>query len=177
MPQIQQRVDSTVWQHVKLSVQIRPWDTLACCWDVKLPTNKQTCRRSPYLHHGYKDTPFLASLTFSSTSQSPPSKSASYSLTHFSPGSYASTISLCPSNFQVLVSWSGWFSKRLIFSAFVYGFKWNFLKKKSLKNILCSYLIVIFKTWQMRRAKLPGIRPHPPQSPARPVRWKPKLLF
>ena len=21
--------------------QIRPWDTLACCWDVKQPTNKQ----------------------------------------------------------------------------------------------------------------------------------------
>ena len=31
-----------MWQHVKLSVQIRPWDTLACCWDVKQPTNKQT---------------------------------------------------------------------------------------------------------------------------------------
>ena len=25
-----------------LSKQIRPWDTLACCWDVKQPTNKQT---------------------------------------------------------------------------------------------------------------------------------------
>ena len=24
----------------KLSEQIRPWDTLACCWDVKQPTNK-----------------------------------------------------------------------------------------------------------------------------------------
>ena len=32
----------SVWQHVKLSEQIRPWDTLACCWDVKQPTNKQT---------------------------------------------------------------------------------------------------------------------------------------
>ena len=31
----------SVWQHVKLSEQIRPWDTLACCWDVKQPTNKQ----------------------------------------------------------------------------------------------------------------------------------------
>ena len=30
-----------MWQHVKLSVQIRPWDTLACCWDDKQPTNKQ----------------------------------------------------------------------------------------------------------------------------------------
>ena len=29
----------SVWQHVKLSVQIRPWDTLACCWDVNQPTN------------------------------------------------------------------------------------------------------------------------------------------
>ena len=25
----------SVWKHVKLSEQIRPWDTLACCWDVK----------------------------------------------------------------------------------------------------------------------------------------------
>ena len=31
----------SVWQHVKLSEQIRPWDTLACCWDVKQPTNNQ----------------------------------------------------------------------------------------------------------------------------------------
>ena len=30
-----------MWQHVKLSEQICPWDTLACCWDVKQPTNKQ----------------------------------------------------------------------------------------------------------------------------------------
>ena len=33
----------SVWQHVKLSEQVRPGDTLACCWDVKQPTNnKQT---------------------------------------------------------------------------------------------------------------------------------------
>ena len=31
----------SVWQHVHLSEQIPPLDTLACCWDVKLPTNKQ----------------------------------------------------------------------------------------------------------------------------------------
>ena len=30
----------SVWQHIKLSEQIRPWDTLACCWDVKQPANK-----------------------------------------------------------------------------------------------------------------------------------------
>ena len=30
------------WHAWKLSVQIHPWDTLACCWDVKQPTNKQT---------------------------------------------------------------------------------------------------------------------------------------
>ena len=30
----------TGWSHV--SMQIRPWDTLACCWDVKQPTNKQS---------------------------------------------------------------------------------------------------------------------------------------
>ena len=34
-----------MWQRVKLSVQIRPLDTLACCWDVKQPTNKQ---KTPY---------------------------------------------------------------------------------------------------------------------------------
>ena len=32
----------SVWQHIKLSVQIHPWDTLACCWDIKQPTHKQT---------------------------------------------------------------------------------------------------------------------------------------
>ena len=31
-----------MWQNIKLSEQIGPWDTLACCWDVKQPTNKQT---------------------------------------------------------------------------------------------------------------------------------------
>ena len=35
-----------VWQHVKLSQQIHPWDTLACCWDVKQQTNKSPCIRS-----------------------------------------------------------------------------------------------------------------------------------
>ena len=29
-----------VWQHVKLSEQIHPWDTLVCCWVTKQPTNK-----------------------------------------------------------------------------------------------------------------------------------------
>ena len=29
-----------MWQHVQLCEQIRPWDTPACCWDVKQPTNK-----------------------------------------------------------------------------------------------------------------------------------------
>ena len=32
----------SVWQHIKLSEQTRPWGTLACCWDIKQPTNKQT---------------------------------------------------------------------------------------------------------------------------------------
>ena len=31
----------SVWQHVKLSEQIRPWDTLVCWWDIKQPTSKQ----------------------------------------------------------------------------------------------------------------------------------------
>ena len=29
-----------------MSEQIRPWDTLACCWDVKQPTNKQSGNRT-----------------------------------------------------------------------------------------------------------------------------------
>ena len=53
----------------------------------------------------------------------------SFSLTHVSTGSYASGISLCPSNFQVLLTGSGWFSKRLIFSVFIQGFWWNVWKK------------------------------------------------
>ena len=31
-----------VWQHIQLSEQIHPWDTLTYCWDVKQPTNRQT---------------------------------------------------------------------------------------------------------------------------------------
>ena len=31
-----------MWQHVKLSEQIRPLDTLVCWWDVKQPINKLT---------------------------------------------------------------------------------------------------------------------------------------
>ena len=30
----------SVFQHVKLSEQIRPWDTLACCWDIRQPSNQ-----------------------------------------------------------------------------------------------------------------------------------------
>ena len=40
----------SVWQHVKLSEQIRPGDTLACCWNAKQPTNKNS---STYHHHQY----------------------------------------------------------------------------------------------------------------------------
>ena len=29
----------SVWQHVQMCKQIRPWVTQACCWDVKQPTN------------------------------------------------------------------------------------------------------------------------------------------
>ena len=31
-----------VWQHVNLSEHMHPWDTLACCWDVKQPTNNNS---------------------------------------------------------------------------------------------------------------------------------------
>ena len=30
-------------------VQIRPWDTLACCWDVKQPTKTKTTTKKTYL--------------------------------------------------------------------------------------------------------------------------------
>ena len=29
----------SVWQHVNLSEQIRPWATLSCCWDIKQSKN------------------------------------------------------------------------------------------------------------------------------------------
>ena len=32
----------SVWQRVKLFEQIRPWDTLACCWDVKQASKQAT---------------------------------------------------------------------------------------------------------------------------------------
>ena len=32
----------SVWQHVQLSEQIRPWDTLACYWDVKQASKQPT---------------------------------------------------------------------------------------------------------------------------------------
>ena len=32
----------SVWQHIQLSVQICPWDTPTCCWDVEHPTNNVT---------------------------------------------------------------------------------------------------------------------------------------
>ena len=34
----------SVRQHLKLSEQIRPCDALACCWDLKQPTNEQTAQ-------------------------------------------------------------------------------------------------------------------------------------
>ena len=34
-----------MWQHIQLSEQIRPRDTLACCWDVKQPTNNGSTQK------------------------------------------------------------------------------------------------------------------------------------
>ena len=31
-----------MWQSGRLPKQIRPWDTLACCWDTKQPTKTTT---------------------------------------------------------------------------------------------------------------------------------------
>ena len=44
----------SVWRHIKLSVQIHPWDTLACCWDVKQPTNNNQCRQDERCPEKYK---------------------------------------------------------------------------------------------------------------------------
>ena len=42
--------NSSVWQHVELCEQIRPWDTLACCWNVEQPTNQPN---KPYLTNSF----------------------------------------------------------------------------------------------------------------------------
>ena len=49
----------SMWQHVKLSEQIHPWDTLACCWDVKQPTNKLTFPLPSLLHPSSHPLPLL----------------------------------------------------------------------------------------------------------------------
>ena len=61
-PQLLSQCGSTV----KLSEQIRPWDTLACCWDVKQPTNKQ-CLQSN--NTGQKGLGYLCLPLFSQTGQ------------------------------------------------------------------------------------------------------------
>ena len=43
-----------MWQHVNLSEQIRPWDTLACCWDFKhQQTNKPVDIKADALPFGH----------------------------------------------------------------------------------------------------------------------------
>ena len=59
----------SVWQHVKLSEHIRPWNTLACYWDVKQPTNKQFWFMSSTLHEFYSFRMCLKSLQWSWWSQ------------------------------------------------------------------------------------------------------------
>ena len=58
-------------------VQIRPWDTLPCCWDIKQPTNNYICPSTPFT--------FSLSLTHSlfSPFSSFPSPSASPSALQF----------------------------------------------------------------------------------------------
>ena len=41
---------SSVWQHVQLSEQIRPWNMLACCWNVEL---QRTISRPWELHYDW----------------------------------------------------------------------------------------------------------------------------
>ena len=47
----------SVWQHVQLSEQIRPWETLACCWDVKQPTKKHW--KTQFETHSYYAANFI----------------------------------------------------------------------------------------------------------------------
>ena len=60
----------SVWQLVKLSEQIRPLDTLACCWDVKQPTNNNNCSME---HVRVIMSPLLLLLVFSFCCCSPSS--------------------------------------------------------------------------------------------------------
>ena len=36
---------------MRLSEQIRPWDTLACCWDINQATNEQRLKYAGVLAH------------------------------------------------------------------------------------------------------------------------------
>ena len=36
----------SVWQHIQLSQQIGPWDSLTCCWNIKQPTNNSCLQDS-----------------------------------------------------------------------------------------------------------------------------------
>ena len=40
---------TSVWQHIKLSEQICPRDTLACCWDVEQASNQPTNTKSRFI--------------------------------------------------------------------------------------------------------------------------------
>ena len=57
----------SVWQHVKLSEQICPWDTLACCWDVHVqqPTTNKWTYSSLWVRLGI-GIPTLSALWFCS---------------------------------------------------------------------------------------------------------------
>ena len=78
----------SVWQHVKLCEQIRPWDTLACCWDIKQPANN-----SPMLEYGYEwqyETQF-----------------GGFSMLHFQEpifGGFLQTLQFLPSLHQLMIS-------------------------------------------------------------------------
>ena len=51
-----------MWQLVKLSEQIRPGDTLACCWDVKQPTNKHSPKMPAGIQASNNRPPLLSVL-------------------------------------------------------------------------------------------------------------------
>ena len=46
---IPDKVSVSVWQHVQLWKQIRPWDTLACCCGVSQPTTTMAARYTSML--------------------------------------------------------------------------------------------------------------------------------
>ena len=60
---------TSVWQQVNLSEQISPWETLACCWDVKQPTNNN---KNPLAGRLFGESNMPCCITQDSEPKAPP---------------------------------------------------------------------------------------------------------